>query len=1107
MKKTKKHLTLLISLLYLGSFTGCNLSNNNNSSSNESSLSSSISSSESSSSHTSRNYTGEGRPSDDFGKDGDTYLDTTTQDQYVKSNGRWILIGNDGKKEFNGVGSPSNDLGKDGDTYTDTSNGNVYEKQHGQWVLVKEGEKEEKHLVEFDLNGGHMPDGSITLPSQEVKNGGWVSKPSYDPIKDNSTFQGWYAFGEGTKWQFTNSVYGDLVLVAKYTTNESEKVTLTINPNNGDESYSIETFVGDIPKIETPAKEGFNFVGWYYEDDGTKFNGIIGENDNGRTIVAKFEKSKFNFTYQLENDNTVTITGLLDINTVNAVIPSSIDGYVVASIGEKAFQNRINLVSVTLASTIKNIHPKAFTGARMLSSVSVDSSSSYFTDVNGVLYTKDMKEIKLCPPKNCNNFIVPGTVEKIGDYAFYGHKDGGVSTINFNEGLVEIGERAFYENTAITTLNFPSTLRKIGNGAFNCVSAVGCIQQVRFNDGLEVIGDSAFVGAYFKDKFSLPSSVKQIGSYAFANCTAITGFKFPKSLEVLGDNAFAGATGILEITIEEGNTNFVVRDNLLYTSDMKKVVMCPSGHTKEVNIVEGVTEIGDYAFYMVDQAQVYNFPSTLTKIGKQAFAHCYGLRSFEIPDSVTQIGENCFDLCESLKTVTFGSGLKEIPKQAFIECYSLTDLDIPSTIETIGKEAFFGCASVDELDLKEGLKRIDNAAFCFSTTEYNSNATAGLKSLTLPNSLTYLGERAFANQSSLTTVSIGSGLEYFGATAFDGAPVSTLTISSNNQYFSVVGKILYNKNQTELIKALTSNEGTVTIPEGVKVIKEFAFDGCKAVTGISLPNSLEEIEEGAFYQTRITDIEFKSGLKRIGDGAFSMGYLKTVKFAEGLEYIGQSAFNANDIESLALPNSLKHIGETAFSGSWKLNSLTFGNGLTYLGDRAFYNCKKIVGDIILPGTIEYLGQGLFVNNTSITNITFTSNENYVSENGLVMNKDKTEVYAYAPAYNSTSLTLPNTVKEIKDYGLCDAQKLTSLTLPSSLLKIGTCGLANVAKVAHLVIPSSVTYIGAEAFTNWGYSINQKVSFQCSEEYALMHFDVYFLNSTKSRLTVEYNYKG
>lgn len=309
----------MLSILAFGGLTGCG----------ETSSNQSISSNPIINSH----YDGQGAPLDSFGSDGDTYKDTLTNNEYIKVNGHWLMIGNSNPQTLTGEGAPSDQLGNNGDYYTDTTNGNYYHKQNGKWVLIKEGDNKQTHTVVFDLNGGTMPDGSISLPSQTVANGEWVKKPAQDPVKKNSTFIGWFVDGGDSKWSFTNSVYGDLVLVAKYSVNEDERVILNVNPNNGEETYSIETFAGDTPRIAIPFKEGFNFVGWFFSDTNEQLLGSISAGMNGRTIVARFEKSTFNLTYQVESDNTVTITGLLNIDEVNLVIPSTIDGYTVAAIG------------------------------------------------------------------------------------------------------------------------------------------------------------------------------------------------------------------------------------------------------------------------------------------------------------------------------------------------------------------------------------------------------------------------------------------------------------------------------------------------------------------------------------------------------------------------------------------------------------------------------------------------------------------------------------------------------------------------------------------------------------------------------------------------------
>lgn len=124
-----------------------------------------------------------------------------------------------------------------------------------------------------------------------------------------------------------------------------------------------------------------------------------------------------------------------------------------------------------------------------------------------------------------------------------------------------------------------------------------------------------------------------------------------------------------------------------------------------------------------------------------------------------------------------------------------------------------------------------------------------------------------------------------------------------------------------------------------------------------------------------------------------------------------------------------------------------------------------------------------------------------------MDKEKKTVYAFASGYSSTSVVVPDSVEEIKEYAFCNAEKLTNITLSSNLKTIGEKAFANVYKVTELIIPISVTYIGDFAFTHWGYSSVQNIKFECSQDFALMHFGPYFLGDIISNVVITYDYKG
>lgn len=1052
--------------------------------------------------HVSRSYQGEGAPSNSLGENGDTYTDTLTGDLYQKEDGQWVLKHNAVPESYSGEGEPDPALGKNGDTYVNTINGAEYIKENDVWVITKKGDT--TYVVTFNLNGGHFANGDTTYPDQIVREGRWISEPSSEPIKEHTTFMGWYAVNSDAKWNFKGTpVYDNVDLVAKYSVNEDEKITYTVNPNNGQPTYTVDTFVGDYSYPTVPQYDGFDFQGWYIQSTDEKYNGNVTASLNGQTVIAKWEKAKFNVSYIVEPNDEVTITGLIDINTTSIAIPNTINGRRVTKIAKTAFNSRASLVYVYIPSNVKVIEEGAFRGTNKLLSISVDSDNLYYTSENGILYTKN-KDTLVCYPIKCGStYSLPSSVKRIASYAFYYHRDGGIASINLNEGLEEIGDYAFYLNESMSSISFPSTLKTIGRGAFygsstssednSYISPQGVLTNVNFNEGLKTIKEFAFVNQYFKDSFTLPSTVETIEPYAFANCTAITKLTLPSGLKTLGGNAFAGCTGILETAVASGNTNYCAYDGIIYSNDMSTLVMCPSGRVEKVVIPEGVSSIADYGFYMVDELQEYEFPSTLTTIGKQAFSQTYGLRSFTIPNSVTSIGEEAF-YASGISSISIGTGLSTLPEALFCDT-KLTSVEIPGNVKTIGHECFAG-SLLTSVTLNEGVEVLDDGAF----------ASTKVSSINFPESLTSIGNSCFSG-ANVTSLYVGKNLSNIGDTAFYSSSTSSITLTSiscnpSNEKYSANNNVLFSKDGKTLYFSSLITNTSYSIPEGVEIIGPFAFAHLKSITSLTFPSTLTSISEGAFMYSKATSLTFPSSLKSIGDGAFSFSDATEVNFSEGLETIGESAFAMSDLTSATLPNSLISVGTTAFAKCLSLTSITLGSGLQTIGDFAFSD-NKITGVITIPSTVTSIGKGVFASTVSnygqtLTNIIVDeNNENYTSENGLLMDKGKTKVIAYA-SNSSISITIPSTVTTIEDYAMSASKSnLVSLTLPSNLNYIGEAGLA-MLPVGVLNIPSSVTYIGKYAFYN--YKSSQSIIFNCTQDYALTNFDQYFLSNCSAHVT-------
>ncbi len=1063
-----------------------------------------------------KNYEGEGAPSDSLGKDGDTYLDTLTNTTYIKVNGTWEVKSN--STHYEGSGIPNDAFGNDGDTFTDMSTGDKYVKQGGKWIITEEGNLILKHTVTFDLNGGTL-NGASFLDPVKVKHGDWVSEPLGTPMKKNCTFIGWY---DGQyQWNFHSPVNGDLTLVATYNTNEDSKVQFTVNPNNGENEYSWSGANGDYPKLKVPAKEGYEFVGWYIESTGEEWIGVANEEVNGQTLVAKFIKASFNFKFQLKSEtNTIKITGINNIDTVSVVIPDTFDGYVIDEIAENAFGNRISLESVTFGPNIKVCSPKAFLGCRALNTINVTGGSLYYKSIDGVLYNAQETELVFVPQKASpdQQFDVPSTITKIGDYAFYGQDYEGISGIKLNEGLIEIGEKAFYNCRNVAQWNFPSTLKKVGDYAF-CKFDSALQEIFNLNDGLEYIGDASFAGVYIKGDFKLPSTVKHIGARAFANDTAITKFTFPRDLETLGENPLSNCTGILEIELESGNTHFAMHDGILYTADYKTLLLCPSGRTEPVEVKEGTELIGPFAFYEVDQLGEITFPNSVVEFGESAFEDCYHISSFTIPDTVTKIGEGCFDECTDLTSINFGTGITSLPKYAFWGCSSLSELTIPGNIKSIGDFAFAYCTGLTKITFNEGLESIGTCAFMYGwTDEYATDPGSKVKTLKLPDSLVSLSDDAFSGHSGIISIQIGANLKSFPAYQFNNCDLKTVTVKNSNYLQNIDGLVL-SKDGTVLYYATTLTYGDVEIPSGVKVVSEYAFyksstlrnalkeDGFD-ITSIKIPSTVETIEEGAFTYTKVGSVAFGSSLRTIENHAFYSAELNGITFAEGVETIEEGAFTFTEgVKNVIFPTTLKTVGEDAFALS-DLTTLKLNEGLEFIGTNAFRN-TNITGVIKLPTTLKELGSNAFwpgyTKTNYVENFDLTGNPYLICENGIVMDALKTKVIAYAAGYkadginNQTSITIPSTVKTIGASALSYAPYLKEIVLPEGLLTIEDQAFESTGNLTELVIPLSVQYVGYRAFNAW--KIGTKLTFKCSATYAAMHFSPEYLNGVSTTMTV------
>ena len=190
----------------------------------------------------------------------------------------------------------------------------------------------------------------------------------------------------------------------------------------------------------------------------------------------------------------------------------------------------------------------------------------------------------------------------------------------------------------------------------------------------------------------------------------------------------------------------------------------------KVVIGEGVTSIGDDAFFVYPSLASVEIPASVTSIGGSAFYNCTGLTSvsFATGSQLASIGNYAFNSCTSLASITIPNGVTTISNNAFNSA-GLTSIAIPASVTSIGSLAFYGCTSLETITVDAGNTVYDSRGNCNAIIETTSNTLViGCKGTTIPNTVTSIGGEAFEGCSGLTSIEIPSSVTSIGNSAFAG---------------------------------------------------------------------------------------------------------------------------------------------------------------------------------------------------------------------------------------------------------------------------------------------------------------------------------------------------
>ena len=304
---------------------------------------------------------------------------------------------------------------------------------------------------------------------------------------------------------------------------------------------------------------------------------------------------------------------------------------------------------------------------------------------------------------------------------------------------------------------------------------------------------------------------------------------------------------------------------------------------------------------------------------------------------------------------------------------------------------------------------------------------SSLTSVTIPNSVTSIGDGAFSGCSSLTSVTIPYSVTSIGDYAFQGC--SSLT--------------------------------SVTIPNSVTSIGDYAFCYCSALTSVTIPNSVTSIGDWAFCDcSSLTSITIGNSVTSIGNYAFyDCSSLTSVTINSDAIVNKQYSLDSNlshifgsQVTEYVIGDDVKGIGDCTFYKCSKLTSVTIGNSVTSIGKSAFSQCASLTS-ITIPNSVTSIGISAFNGCSSLTSITIPNSVTSIGNS------------VFHNCFSLTSITIPNSITSIGNYAFYDCSSLTSVTIPNSVTNIGEMAFYNCTSLISITIPNSVTSIVNRAFYN------------------------------------------
>ena len=639
---------------------------------------------------------------------------------------------------------------------------------------------------------------------------------------------------------------------------------------------------------------------------------------------------------------------------------------------------------------------------------------------------------------NISEIIIGNGVTKIGDFAFGCCRN--AKKVVIADSVSYIGEGAFGISINELTMPASASICRENDMAFrgsaqkvHLTKGTGIIQsfsttpyktcryygyapwsssrELIIDDGIVTVGDAAFYKC--KALVSIPSGISRFGANSFYSCENLTGSLDISSAESIGENCFYGCYGLTTVCLPEnissvGNNAFYLVNNVQYS---------------------GSLDLGDCGAKAVNgfvkDGLVFNNDSMTELLGWNE-----EVRSFEVPTSVTRIGENAFYKCSWITSVLLPDSLLSLGKNAFSDCYNIFELNVPSSVEEVGT----------------------NCVYMIPCVNYSGSLT-NLEFIGQPRSVNGLieGDVVYADESkakimalraSADTFTVFESVSVFDHDAFYGCSAVKNIYVDSLEHWCTIDKWPMPFSGVDNFYVGGTRISEIVIPENVTSIKEYCFNSLKCLTSLQMHDGVVSVGEGAFSGctglvnlTIPASVSMKTGsfkdCSNIEDITISKGTgqmqdytVKTVLYSATPWYISRNA-----LRTITMDDGISYIGSGAFMNNTFFTELALPRGLESIGANAFYSCSNLT-DITIWGGVESIGDTAIDSIVTIHGYAGSEAEKYATANG-----NSFEIIR-EPAFATNSLVLSG---EIGVNFYMDLPEIEGIDYEDSFMEFTLCG--------------------------------------------------------------------